>query len=161
MTQTQAYSIAGAVFVLDRFTKWLIESRFSLYESIPVIPGFFNLIYARNPGASFSLFAESTHPWRTGLLIAIAVAAAIVITSMLRKVSTLDRPSALGLALILGGALGNVFDRAAYGAVTDFLEFYHQDLAWPAFNVADSAIVCGAGLLLLGMWHGKREPAKT
>ena len=161
MTQTHAYSIAMAVFALDRATKWLIESRMTFLETIVVIPGFFDIVYARNPGSAFSLFADSTSPWRTGVLISIAAAALVVIGSMLRKISTLDRPTAIGLSLILGGALGNLFDRVAFGAVTDFLDFYYRDTHWPAFNVADSAIVCGAALLLLGMRHAKREPART
>ena len=161
ITPTLAYTLSAVIFCLDRLTKWLIETRLAVWDTVPVIPGFFDIVHARNRGAAFSLFSESNSAWRAFLLIGVSSLALILVGVMLRKPGKLDRATALGLSLILGGALGNVFDRIVYGAVTDFLDFYVGSLHWPAFNVADSAIVVGSGLLLLDMVRPKREPART
>jgi signal peptidase II len=153
------YALASIVFALDRITKRIIESRMSVFDSYTVIPGFFDLVHAKNRGAAFSMFADSTSPWRPVFLIGLSLAALILVAGILRKASTLDKPTAIGLSLILGGALGNVFDRIVSGAVTDFLDFYVGALHWPAFNVADSAIVIGSGLLLLSLLRPKHQPA--
>lgn len=153
------YGLSLAIFAADRLTKSLIERRFSAFDTHTVIPGFFDIVHARNPGAAFSLFADSTSAWRPFFLIGLSLAALTLVAVMLRHAQRLDRPTAFGLSLILGGALGNVFDRITTGAVTDFLDFYIGDLHWPAFNVADSAIVIGSGLLLIGMLRPKQQPA--
>jgi len=153
------YAIASIVFALDRITKRIIESRMSVFDTHTVIPGFFDIVHARNRGAAFSIFAESTSPLRPFFLIGLSLAALILVAGILRKASNLDKPTAIGLSLILGGALGNVFDRIVSGAVTDFLDFYVGTLHWPAFNVADSAIVIGSGLLLLSLLRPKQQPA--
>ena len=140
------YALAAIVFALDRLTKWIIEARVSVLDTHTVIPGFFDIVHARNRGAAFSLFADSTSAWRPFFLIGLSLAALLLVAGILRNASRLDRPTAFGLALILGGALGNVFDRVVTGAVTDFLDFYVGDLHWPAFNVADSAIVVGSSV---------------
>jgi signal peptidase II len=153
------YAIASIVFALDRTTKRIIESRMSVFDTYTVIPGFFDIVHARNRGAAFSMFADSTSPWRPFFLIGLSLAALVLVAGILRKASNLDKPTAIGLSLILGGALGNVFDRIVSGAVTDFLDFYVGALHWPAFNVADSAIVIGSGLLLLSLLRPKQQPA--
>ena len=153
------YGLSAAVFTLDRVTKRIIEARLSVFDAHTVIPGFFDIVHARNAGAAFSMFADSTSPWRPFFLIGLSLAALILVAGILRKASRLYRPTAVGLSLILGGALGNVFDRIVSGAVTDFLDFYVGSMHWPAFNVADSAIVIGSGLLLLGMLRPKQQPA--
>ena len=153
------YALASIVFALDRITKRIIESRMSVFDTYTVIPGFFDIVHARNRGAAFSMFADSTSPWRPVFLIGLSLAALILVAGILRKASSLDKPTAIGLSLILGGALGNVFDRIVSGAVTDFLDFYVGTLHWPAFNVADSAIVIGSGLLLLSLLRPKQQPA--
>jgi len=157
----KALGIAGAVFALDRFTKWIIETRVSVLDTRHVIPGFFDIIHSSNRGVAFSLFHNSTSPWRTTLLILAAVAALVVVGYMIGRSSGADRLTLYGLALIFGGALGNLFDRVAWGAVTDFLDFYMGELHWPAFNVADSAVVIGSALLLFDLLKAKREPART
>ena len=101
----------------------------------------------------------STSPWRPFFLIGLSLAALILVAGILRHASRLDKPTAIGLSLILGGALGNVFDRIVSGAVTDFLDFYIRDLHWPAFNVAYSAIVIGTGLLLVSLLTPNQQPA--
>jgi signal peptidase II len=153
------YGIAAAVFALDRMTKLTVEAHVSAFDIHPVIPGFFDIIHARNRGAAFSLFADSNSPWRPFFLIGLSLAALVLVAGILRHASRLDRATAIGLSLILGGAMGNVFDRIVSGAVTDFLDFYIGDLHWPAFNVADSAIVIGSGLLLLSLLRPKQQPA--
>jgi len=159
--RVKAFGLAAAVFALDRFTKWLIETRVSVLDTLNVIPGFFDIVHSTNRGVAFSLFHDSTSPWRTTLLIVVALVALVVVCALILRSSGTDRLSLYGLALILGGALGNVFDRIVWGGVTDFLDFYVGSLHWPAFNVADSAVVIGSGLLLLDLLKPKREPART
>ena len=155
------YGLAAVVFALDRLTKWIIENRMSVFDTHTVIPGFFDIVHAQNKGAAFSMFADSNSVWRPVFLIGLSLAALVLVGWILRKSAQLDRPTAIGLSLILGGALGNVFDRIVTGAVTDFLDFYIGDLHWPAFNVADSAIVIGSCLLLLSLLKPKQQPAKA
>ncbi len=153
------YGLSAAVFALDRITKRIIEARVSVLDTPTVIPGFFDIVHARNRGAAFSMFADSNSPWRPFFLIGLSLAALVLVAGILRNASRLDRPTAIGLSLILGGALGNVFDRIVSGAVTDFLDFYIGDLHWPAFNIADSAIVIGSGLLLVSLLRPKQQTA--
>ncbi len=155
------YGLAGAVFAVDRLTKWIIETRVSFYDSHVVIPGFFEIVHSENQGAAFGLFAQSTSELRTIFLVGFSVVALVALVVMLWRTSRLDRKTAIALALILGGALGNVFDRVRWGTVTDFLLFYIGSYQWPAFNAADSAIVIGSGLLLLDFLKFKRQPAHT
>jgi signal peptidase II len=159
--RNRAYALAAAVFALDRFTKWLVESRISAMDTLTVIPGFFDIVHSTNRGVAFGLFNDSTSEWRSALLIAVSAAALALVGGMLWNARRLDRPTTFGLGLILGGAAGNVFDRVAWGRVTDFLEFYIGRYHWPTFNVADSAIVVGCGLLLLDLLKPKRQAART
>ena len=140
--------IALAVLLLDRITKWAIARTIPLEDAINIIPGFFRLTHLENTGAAFSLFADSPSPFRTTLLIVFSVAALAVVSVLLWKDRSVFHSGTLALSLILGGAVGNLWDRAFYGKVTDFLDFYIGVHHWPPFNVADSAIVVGALLLL-------------
>src|SRR5438309_12024183 len=157
----KAFGTAAAVFVLDRLTKWIIESRLSFFDTHKVIPGFFDIVRSQNRGVAFGIFNESTSEWRTTLLVIASVAAVALVSAMLWNARRLDRYSLWGFALILGGAAGNVFDRIVWGRVTDFLLLYVRDFQWPTFNVADSAIVCGSGLLLLDLLRSKRQTANV
>ena len=159
--RAMAYATAAIVFALDRFTKWLIESHVRAYDTIRVIPGFFNIVHSENSGMAFGILNDSTYAWRSILLIGGATAAVIVIAVMLWSAHRLDRNSYWGLTLILGGAAGNVFDRIAWGRVTDFLDFYVADYHWHTFNVADSAVVIGSGLLLLDLMRTKKQAANV
>ena len=141
------FLIALFVIALDRVTKWTIARRLSLHDSIPVIPGFFRIIHAENPGAAFGIFADSPSQWKVTLLIGFSVALLIVF-ALLWKNSHRLTSTGIGLSLILGGAIGNLWDRLVSRHVVDFLLFYIGPHQWPAFNVADSAIVVGAGLLV-------------
>src|SRR6478672_8396599 len=153
----KAYATAAAVFVLDRLTKWIIESRVSFFDTHKVIPGFFDIIRSENRGVAFGIFNDSTSGWRTKLLIVAALAAVAMVSGMLWKAHTMDRFSVWGFSLILGGAAGNLFDRIVAGHVTDFLLVYIGSYQWPTFNVADSAIVVGSGLLLMDVLRSKRQ----
>lgn len=143
--------IALAVLLLDRITKWAIAQTIPLEDAINIIPGFFRLTHLENTGAAFSLFADSPSPFRTTLLIVFSVAALAVVSVLLWKDRNVFHSGTLALSLILGGAVGNLWDRAFYGKVTDFLDFYIGVHHWPPFNVADSAIVVGALLLFMRM----------
>jgi signal peptidase II len=155
----KAYGAAVAVFALDRLTKWIIETRVSTVDTLNVIPGFFDIVRSQNRGVAFGLFNDSTWEWRTALLVFAAMAAVLAVTVMLWNAPRLDRWSLIGLALILGGAAGNLFDRMVWGQVTDFLLFYMGEYQWPAFNVADSAIVIGSGALVFHLVRPKRQAA--
>jgi signal peptidase II len=157
----KAYGTAAAVMVLDRITKWLVETNVSFLDTHKVIPGFFDLVRSENRGVAFGLFNDSTSEWRTLALVLLSVTAVIGVSTVLWRPERLDRLSCWGFALILGGAAGNVVDRILYGRVTDFLLFYFHDYQWPAFNVADSAIVIGSGLLAVGLLRPKPQAANV
>lgn len=138
--------IAGLVILLDQLTKVTITRMFSYGESHPVT-AFFNLVLVYNPGAAFS-FLGSASGWQRYFFTGIGIAAAIFIVFLLKRHAG-QRMFCTALALILGGALGNVTDRIAYGHVIDFLDFYLGRWHWPAFNIADSAICIGAVLFVI------------
>jgi len=153
----KAYSTAAAVVALDRFTKWIVETRISLVDSFRVIPGFFDIVHTQNRGVAFGLLDDSAGGWQSAILVVLSLAAVGLLTALLWNPRRLDARSLWGFSLILGGAAGNVFDRIVFGRVTDFLLVYIGSYQWPAFNVADSAIVIGCGLLLLDLLHTKRQ----
>ena len=159
--RTTPFVIAAAVFFLDRITKAMIKAHVSLWDEHVVIPRFFTIVHSENRGAAFSMFADSSAAFRTIFLIALSLAVMAFITMLLvRPVRGGSVSSPLlraGLALILGGAAGNVWDRIVNGQVTDFLQFYFGSYQFAAFNVADSAITIGAGLLLLDMWLARQK----
>jgi signal peptidase II len=157
----KAYGAATAVFALDRLTKWIVETRVSFLDTYRVIPGFFDIVHSQNRGVAFGLFNDGTSEWRTLLLVVFSLVAVAAVSVMLWNARRLDRYSRWGLALILGGAAGNLVDRVVSGRVTDFLLFYVGEYQWPAFNIADSAIVAGCGLLLLELLRPKHQIANV
>jgi signal peptidase II len=159
--RVRAFGTGAAVLALDRITKRLIEARMSFLDTYRVIPGFFDIVRSENRGVAFGLFSDSSSAWRTALLVLLALAAVIGVSIVLWRADRLDRMSRLGFALILGGAAGNVVDRILWGRVTDFLLFYIREYQWPAFNVADSAIVAGSGLLALALLRPKPQAANV
>jgi signal peptidase II len=154
------FLIALFVVVLDRVSKWTIAHRLTLHDSIPVIPGFFRITHTENPGAAFGLFAESPSEWKVGLLVVFSLVALLIVSTLLWKNSHSLNTTGIGLALILGGAIGNLWDRLVSGHVVDFLLFYVRSYQWPVFNFADSAIVVGAGLLVFEILFTK-SPTQT
>lgn len=143
------FLIALLVIAADRMTKIIIARRLSFHDSISVIPGFFRIIHTENPGAAFGIFADSPSPWKVALLIGFSIIALLIVSALLWKNSHSLTSTGIGLSLILGGAIGNLWDRLISRHVVDFLLFYIGPHQWPAFNVADSAIVVGAGLLVI------------
>ena len=146
-----------AVVFLDRATKAWFETQTAEGWRHQVIPGFFYLVHSKNPGIAFSLFANSSSPLVRVLLIAGALAIIGLIAWLLVAGRNVGALNAAGLALLLGGAAGNVVDRIVHGGVTDFLEFYLWTYRYPAFNVADSAITMGAILVLLDVLFGTHQ----
>ncbi|PIV87427.1 MAG: signal peptidase II [Hydrogenophilales bacterium CG17_big_fil_post_rev_8_21_14_2_50_63_12] len=148
--------LSALVILLDQLSKLAITARLAAYIDVVPLTGFFNLVHVHNTGAAFSLFADQPG-WQRFFFLGIAAIAAAVIFYLLRK--TAGRPLySIALALILGGALGNVIDRVLYGHVIDFLDFYLAAWHWPAFNVADSAITVGAALLIWDSFKKEGRP---
>lgn len=141
--------LALVVFVADQVTKALVARSVSEHAVIPIIPGFLNLTHTKNPGAAFSLFADSPAPWKTALLVIVSAALLVAVAWLVLRSGQLQLGSGVGLALIIGGAASNLLDRIRAGMVVDFVDVYFRTYHWPAFNLADSAIVVGAGFLLL------------
>ncbi len=152
-------AIAAAIFCLDRWTKNLVASRIALFDSITVLPGCFKIIHLRNKGAAFSLFADAPDAWRIAMLVVFSIVALAIVIYLLAKGSHQFSLQNVALSLILGGAVGNLWDRLLHGWVTDFLLVYYKRWEWPAFNVADSAICVGA-VLLIGELLFDRGPRK-
>jgi len=144
------YLLAVLVFVLDHFTKWLVRSKMDLHEAIELIPGFARISYVRNSGVAFGLFAEIQSVWKPYILASMAVIAVVVILLYSARMPSNRVLLQLALAITLGGILGNFTDRILHGFVVDFIELHIKDVFhWPTFNVADSAITIGIGLLLV------------
>jgi signal peptidase II len=152
------------VFVLDRITKDAIRTHISLWDAINVIPGLFNIVHTENPGIAFGMLANLQNPWREVFLIGLSFLVLAIISAVLLRAGGQAMLLRMGLALVMGGALGNLFDRIVHGTVTDFVEVHLGEHYFPAFNVADSGITIGACLLLLDMWYSrerKSQPAEV
>ena len=150
------FLIAGLILLFDQATKAIVVERFTAQTAIPVIPGLFRLVLVENAGMAFGLLNDSPSPLVFGLLTLVS---AVLLGFVAYLLWTSQTPSVLGgfgLALILGGAAGNVVDRLARGKVIDFLDFYLGSHHWPAFNIADSAIVLGVGLMVGEMLFAKK-----
>ncbi|MFM8341612.1 MAG: signal peptidase II [Methylomonas sp.] len=133
--------------LLDQASKLAVDGSMQLFESIPLLP-YFNLTYVHNTGAAFS-FLSDAGGWQRWLFAGLAVVMSSIIGLWLARLKQHETLMAVALALVLGGAIGNLIDRVAYGYVIDFLDVYYQDWHWPAFNIADSAICIGVALMLL------------
>jgi signal peptidase II len=161
MSKTSArtfhFILALLIVLLDRWTKRLVATRIALYTNIQIIPGFFRLTHTENTGAAFSLFADSPSHWKTTALIAFSLVAMVIVSGLLWKQTRALSLTGIALSLILGGAVGNLWDRLARGRVVDFLLFYIKQYQWPVFNLADSAIVIGASLLVLEILFAKER----
>ena len=152
------FAAALALFGLDRWSKLAIEDSLPLYSSKPLIPGFFDLVHTRNTGMAFSMLHDAGPLVSQWLLPGLSAVAVIFIVGLLWRTDLSDKRLLTGLTLVLAGAAGNLYDRAVYGFVVDFLDVYVAGWHWPAFNVADACITIGAGVLLLdAVW--KSEPS--
>lgn len=139
--------LAALVVVIDQATKIWAEAALVFAQPVELLP-WFNLTLAYNRGAAFSFLADAGG-WQRFFFLAIGVVAVVVIVVWLRRLGEHERVTAIGLALILGGAVGNIIDRAFYGHVVDFIDWHYGTWHWPAFNIADSAITLGAVLIVL------------
>src|SRR5947209_12822799 len=154
-----ALIIALIIVAADHVTKVMIQHSMNSFDSVPVIPGLLRLVHTENPGAAFGILAEGNPMLRSIVLIGISSVVLCFILSALwsRNDNYAALPTRFGLGLILGGAVGNLYDRIAHGTVTDFIEVFHGSWSFPAFNVADSAISIGAALILLEMLWSSRK----
>ena len=148
-----------AVVALDILSKIYIRTHVSGLDMIPIIPGFFNIVHAENPGAAFSMLADAPLIVRTLVLRGISVVVMLIIGVMLwrdEKAQGETKLMRIGLAIVFGGALGNFFDRAFRGTVTDFVQLFFGSYEFPSFNVADSAINIGAAILIWELWKNRK-----
>ncbi|MGB2426801.1 MAG: signal peptidase II [Alteromonas sp.] len=147
--------ISVVVLILDQWTKFAVVDSMRLYESIQ-ITSFFNMTYVRNYGAAFSILHDAGG-WQRWFFTAIAVVVSALLLYWLKQAPKQQLRLPIAFCFILGGAIGNVYDRLVHGYVIDFLDFYYQQWHWPAFNIADSAIFIGAGLLIIDMLFSKES----
>lgn len=155
--------LAGLVIVIDLLTKWVANDQLMVYQQVPIIEGLFSITLAFNSGAAFSFLADAGG-WQRWFFIAIAVGVSAMLIVWMSRLPRAKAMEAIALSLILGGALGNLYDRIVHGHVIDFILVHWQDQWYfPAFNVADSAITVGAGLLILDMLlsSGKSEESRA
>ena len=146
---------ASIVVVLDQVNKAAIWEYVPLYHSINVIPGFFDLTHVHNPGGAFGIFAQSSKGLRQFFFLALTSVAVVMIFMFYRSIPHSHSWLSFGLALIFGGALGNLIDRVRMGEVVDFLKFYIGRFQWPSFNIADSAVTVGVAIFIAHMVFGK------
>jgi signal peptidase II len=151
--------IAAAVIVVDQLTKLLVVRLIPKYGVVKVIPGFFDLINVRNPGAAFGILNGAHGAWRVAFFIIVSIAALAMIAVLVRK--TTDRLTLIAFSLVGGGAVGNLIDRVRFGEVVDFIDWYYRSWHWPTFNIADSAITVGVGLLVIEMLFLQRTKEET
>lgn len=152
-------AVAALVVLADRLSKFSIQHSMTLFDSVSLIPGWLRIVHTENPGAAFGVLAEGNPFLRSAVLIGVSSAVLVFVAFALwsRGTSFNSALTRFGLSLILGGAIGNLYDRVLHGAVTDFIEVYHGAWSFPAFNVADSAITVGAVLLMLDLLRPRRK----
>jgi signal peptidase II len=149
--------LSGVVVLIDQITKHLADNTLVYAEPVAIVPSF-NLTLLYNKGAAFS-FLNDASGWQRWFFVFIALAAVAFILYWLKRLGPGERWTAFGLALVLGGAVGNLIDRLMFGHVIDFIQLYYRDFYWPAFNIADSAITLGAAALILhSLFHRAEEP---
>ena len=144
--------LSTIVFIFDQLAKHAVVKALYLYEQLPVIPSFFSLTLAYNSGAAFS-FLSDQGGWQRWFFVAIATVVSLMLVSWLRRMKAEESWQACAMALILGGALGNLYDRIVNGYVVDFLLVYYRDWYFPSFNLADVGITMGAGMLIIDMFR--------
>jgi len=147
--------VSGGVVFADQLSKYIIKISLSLYDSIPVIENFFNIIHILNPGGAFGFLASHSPEIRKFIFLFMSSLVALFVLWFYKKCASNHVFLSYGLALIFGGAIGNLIDRFRYGKVLDFLDFYIGSAHWPAFNVADSAISIGMGILIYHILFNK------
>jgi len=145
------------ILLLDQWTKSMVVQKLPLYQRVKVVQGFFNLTHVRNTGGAFGIFGGEKGGLGSILFVVVSLIAIGAIVFLFLKIKENEKTLALSFSLILSGAIGNLIDRLRYGEVVDFLDFYLSTTHWPAFNVADSAICIGIGLMALELVKGDRK----
>ncbi len=153
--------LTSTVMSLDQATKAMIVSRFRLNEILPVIGGVFNITYVRNTGAAFGILQNANPVFRVPFFIIVPLVALIAIAMIFKKIADADAKLSVALSLVIGGALGNLVDRLRFGFVVDFLDFHWRVYHFPSFNVADSSICIGVGILMLDLLAQERDDKET
>ena len=151
--------VSLTIIVLDQLTKTYIDLSMHLHQSIPIIPGYFNLTYIRNPGAAFGILATSSSGFRLVFFAITSLVAIGLLVTIFLRLEPDDWWGQVTVASIFGGAIGNLIDRLQFGEVIDFLDFYINGYHWPAFNVADTAISVGVCSLFILFAFEKRKPS--
>ena len=152
---------SNILVILDQFTKYLITRHIPLHHNIPVIGDFFHLTHIRNPGVAFGLFAQNTAEYKTMVLVGISILAIGAILYFFHHTPNDKKIVLNGLTLICSGAIGNLIDRVLFKEVIDFLDFFIGSHHWPAFNVADSCITIGVGMMILDSFMGENSAPQT
>lgn len=155
------FAVPAAVVVVDQATKYLVRRSLPLHDSVAVIPGLLDFTHVRNTGAAFGMLNGVDFPYKTLVIALVAMGALLAVAVYARSIAQGQFLSRLGLALILGGAAGNLVDRLALGSVVDFVDFYWGAYHFWAFNVADSAISVGVALMILDMIRVNTHVSKT
>ena len=151
--------VCFGVLLLDQWTKHLVQERLLLHQTVAMIPGFFNLVHVRNTGGAFGIFGGERGGLGSLLFVVVSLIAIGSILFFFVKAREDEKTLSLSLSLVLSGAIGNLIDRLGYGEVVDFLDFHLFSYHWPAFNIADSAICIGIGLIVLELLiRDKRKP---
>jgi signal peptidase II len=145
------------ILLLDQWTKYMVVQKLSLYQRVEVIQGFFNLTHVRNTGGAFGIFGGEKGGIGSILFVVVSLVAVGAILVLFTKVKENEKILALSFSLILSGAIGNLIDRLRYGEVVDFLDFHVSTYHWPAFNISDSAICIGIGLMALQLLKGDHK----
>lgn len=163
ISRAARFALAAFIAVADRATKFWIESNVSAWDTFPIIPNVFNIVHTQNRGAAFGMLSQSETEWRRIVLVGVAAAVTAFVAAQLWRMPKGGWPGnnwvAVALAMVVGGAAGNLYDRIVRGSVTDFLQVFLGSYEWPCFNVADSAISVGAILLLISLWRRTEQPA--
>lgn len=154
-----ALGISALIVLVDQISKTMVRHTMALHESIPLLPSL-NLTYTRNPGAAFSLLADADASFRFWFFLIVSLGAVVMILTFLWRMPDGERWTSVALALILGGAVGNLIDRLRFGEVIDFIDVYAGPYHWPVFNVADSGITVGMVMLLGHLLWSKRVDAR-
>lgn len=150
-------AVAALVIIIDQISKYAVQHMLAMHDYIEIIPGFFNLTYVQNPGAAFGIFGETAGALRLIILIGISIFALAMLLFMYQKTEGRYTLTHLGIAMVIGGAVGNLIDRIRLSWVMDFLDFYWNGHHWPAFNIADAAITLGTVILMFNILFSKNR----
>jgi signal peptidase II len=149
-----------AIIAMDQWTKDVVQQRLALYQRVEVLQGFFNLTHVRNPGGAFGIFGGEKGGLGSWLFVVVSLVAVGSILFLFVKTREGEKTLSFSFSLVLSGAVGNLIDRLRFGEVVDFLDFYLYSYHWPAFNVADSAICVGIGLMAFDLLIRDRKRSK-